>query len=175
VAKPGLPHYHLLIIGAGMTSGAGKEQMELLCASAHCTFVPSTSDLSQLSKLLGSFKEQVRVRMQLLVKDQGQSSLTQWEGKENDAAAAAGQLLSQTELLASKLGGLQLTSLSSLRLTNGGGGKGASGGKGGGKGGKMGGGKGGGKKGGGKKGGGKGGKKGGGKGGGKKGGGKGRC
>jgi hypothetical protein len=111
VAKPGLPHYRLLIIGAGMTSGARKKKMELLCASAHCTFVPSTADLSQLDSLLGKFREQVRVRMQLLVQDCGESTLTQWEweGKESSASAAASQLLSQTSLLG-QLGALRLTS-----------------------------------------------------------------
>jgi hypothetical protein len=107
VAKPGLPHYHLLIIGAGMQD---EEQatMQRLCRPAHCTFVPSTSDLSQLQALLGSFKQEVRVRMQLLVHDNGQSSLTQWEGKENHAAAAAGALLSQASLLTGQLGGLRI-------------------------------------------------------------------
>jgi hypothetical protein len=109
VAKSGLPHYHLLVIGAGMGKGnTGRAQMQQVCGPAHCTFVSSTADLSQLYKLLGKFKEEVRMRMELLVQEHGKTSLTEWQGNENDAAAAVGQLLGEATLLASHLSAFRL-------------------------------------------------------------------
>jgi hypothetical protein len=46
--------------------------------------------------------------MELLVQEHGKTSLTEWQGKENDAAAAVGQLLGEATLLASHLSAFRL-------------------------------------------------------------------
>ena len=72
------------------------------------TALPCPRLLSQLHKLLGKFKEEVRMRMELLVQEHGKTSLTEWQGNENDAAAAVGQLLGEATLLASHLSAFRL-------------------------------------------------------------------
>jgi hypothetical protein len=122
VAKPGVAHYHLVVIGAGMDSD-DRAKMSTLCAPKHCTFIPSAADLSSLGKVLHRYKKEVMYRMQLTVRSGNCQSTTRWEGRASHAAKAASTMLQQAPLLSEQMGG--------LRITNGDGGSGRGNGKGG--------------------------------------------
>jgi hypothetical protein len=105
VAKLGLPNYHLVVIGAGM-SRSDQAVMQRLCTPRHCTFIPSSADLSQLSKLLKNYQTQVLYRMQLTVRHKNIQTTTRWQGKASEVSKAATQMLQIAPLLSEQMSGL---------------------------------------------------------------------